>query len=138
MKKELLKVAGFSLLVAAFIFLLQQLEPTWIYAKAYWIVFYFFVLYAITIPILWRTAKNNADNFMGIYFSLMIARLFISLGLAFVFIYLDKENKFTFALNFGLLYLLFLGFEIYTLLTNLRHHFETDTVKNTKSEKIDG
>lgn len=75
-----------------------------------------------------KLTKNNSQKFLAVYFSAMIGRLFISIIFAAIFILTDRENVFNFAINFLLLYLLFLGFEIYGIMTNLRHHFKKGSV----------
>ena len=69
---------------------------------------------------------------MPIYLSAMVARLFISIIFATFFILFDKANVLTFAGNFVVLYLLYLGFEIYGILTNLRHHFTSGSDEENK------
>lgn len=74
-----------------------------------------------------RITRKNPENFLAVYFSAMIGRLFISIIFATVFILTDRAHVFNFAINFLILYLLFLGFEIYGIITNLRHHFKRGT-----------
>jgi hypothetical protein len=61
---------------------------------------------------------------MNIYLATMVARLFVSIIFATFFILYDQGHVIEFAGNFIVLYLLYLGFEIYGILTNLRHHFK--------------
>ena len=77
-----------------------------------------------------KVTKRNVENFLAIYFSAMIGRLFISVIFAAIFILIDRANVFNFSINFLFLYLLFLGFEIYGIITNLRLH----STKGTKDE----
>jgi len=71
--------------------------------------------------------RKKSDNFLAVYFSAMIGRLFISIIFAAIFILTDRTNVFNFSINFLILYLLFLGFEIYGIMTTLRHHFKKGT-----------
>ena len=71
-----------------------------------------------------KLTKKNQDRFLAVYFSAMIGRLFISIIFAAIFILTDRAHVFNFAINFLILYLLFLGFEIYGIMTNLRHNFK--------------
>jgi formate/nitrite transporter FocA (FNT family) len=74
-----------------------------------------------------KITKKNSRHFLAVYFSAMIGRLFISIIFATIFILTDRTRVFNFSINFLLLYLLFLGFEINGIIINLRHHFKKGT-----------
>ena len=110
----------FSILVLAGIAVCYFLLPDFIYEKV-WIIFvFFFLLTLLSMIIIERQSKKNPKSFLAVYFSAMIGRLFISIIFATVFILTDRDHLFNFAFNFLILYLLFLGFEIYGIITNLR------------------
>lgn len=110
-----------ALLTAAIYFFFPHI----VYSKVWILISFFFLLTHLSIWIVQNTTRKKSSNFMAIYFSAMIARLFISIIFAAIFILIDKQHVMVFAGNFIVLYLSYLGFEIYTILTNLRHHFTT-------------
>jgi hypothetical protein len=117
----------FSLLVVTGILICSFVIPQFVYHKV-WIILVFFVLLTLaSLAAIEKITKKNQDNFLAIYFSVMIGRLFISIIFAVVFFLTDREHLFNFSFNFLILYLLFLGFEIYGIITNLRHHFKKGT-----------
>jgi hypothetical protein len=119
----------FTAMIIAAIIALKIFYPAIIYIRIWWIVLFFIILTLASMAIMARAAKNAQKNFMSIYLSAMVARLFVSIIFAALFILLDKAHVMTFAGNFVVLYLLYLGFEIYGILTNLRHQFTTGSDK---------
>ena len=104
--------------------LLHYTWPEYTY-KQFWIILVFFFLLTLgSLYFIDRMTKKKSDRFLAIYFGAMIGRLFISIIFAAIFILTDRDSVFTFSVNFLLLYLSFLGFEIYGIITNLRHHFK--------------
>ena len=114
----------FSFIVFSGVFLLTFLVPEFIYHQVWVILVFFFLLTLASLIVIEKITKKNPKNFLAVYFSAMIARLFISIIFATVFILIDRESVFTFSINFLFLYLLFLGFEIYGIITNLRQHLK--------------
>lgn len=117
----------FSFLVFSGVILLYFLVPDFIYHQVWIIMVFFFLLTLISMEIIARMSRKNPKNFLAIYFSAMLGRLFISIIFATIFILTDRAHVFNFAINFLILYLLFLGFEIYGIITNLRHQFKKGT-----------
>jgi hypothetical protein len=125
-KKQIIRqLFIFSAVIGAIILIFQIVWPQVLYDKIWWLLIFFILLTVSSLLIIGYATAKNPKNFMVFYFSAMIARLFISILVAAVFILLDKNNVLVFAVNFTTLYLLFLGFEIYSILINLRHHFGT-------------
>nr|WP_255749816.1 hypothetical protein [Pontibacter liquoris] len=86
-----------------------------------WYVLAFFVLItAATFYITRLGISYDSDNFQLYYFGSMGFRMLLSIGVVFIYVYLFSENELQFVLNFFVLYFLFTGFEIYSLLANLR------------------
>ncbi len=117
----------YSILVVATILVSLMLIPQYIYHRVWIIMVFFFVLTLASLSIIQSITAKNPANFLGAYFSVMIGRLFISIIFATIFILTDREHLFNFAFNFLILYLLFLGFEIYGIITNLRHQNKKGT-----------
>lgn len=117
----------FTFFVFAGVLLCNFLIPDFIYHQVWIILVFFFLLTLGSLMAIERVSKKKPDNFLGVYFSAMIVRLFISIIFATVFILVDRSRVFNFSINFLLLYLLFLGFEIYGIITNLRHQNKKGT-----------
>ena len=117
----------FTFFVLAGVLLCNFFIPDFIYHQVWIILVFFFLLTLASLIVIEKITKKKPDNFLAIYFSAMIARLFISIIFATVFILMDRSHVFNFSINFLLLYLLFLGFEIYGIITNLRHQKKKGT-----------
>ena len=122
-KRLALQNMVFTAVIIAAIIALKIFFPAIIYVRIWWIVLFFITLTLGSMAVMARAARKAQNNFMPIYLSAMVARLFISIIFAALFILFDKAHVMTFAGNFVVLYLLYLGFEIYGILTNLRHQF---------------
>ncbi|AKD02672.1 hypothetical protein POKO110462_09260 [Pontibacter korlensis] len=66
--------------------------------------------------------KNDPENFQVYYFASMGFRVVLSIGVVALYVWFYKEGRLQFVFNFFALYFLFTGFEIYSLLANLRPH----------------
>lgn len=125
MKAILRQLFIFSGIMIAGMLVLQFACPQILYDKVWWLFLFFFFLTLSSLFVIGYATDKSPKNFMLFYFAAMIVRLFISILVAAVIILADKSHVFIFAINFTFLYLLFLGFEIYSILTNLRQHFGT-------------
>ena len=99
---------------------LNYFLPQFVYENIEWLILFFFLLTLISYLTITDLYNKNPKSFIMVYFTTMIIRLFISILFASVFIILDRQNIMPFSYNFLILYLLFLGFEIYAIMTNLR------------------
>lgn len=122
LSKNLLYV--YTLLITVTILVIYFFEPGWIYRFTWIIVLFFFLLTIASISATNYVAKHWRKQFIQFYFAIMTARLLVSFAIALLFILTDREHVLVFGINFLVLYLLFLGFEIYSILTNLRTHFK--------------
>lgn len=68
--------------------------------------------------------KNDPENLQVYYFASMGFRFVLSIGVIALYIFFYKEGRLQFVFNFFALYFLFTGFEIYSLLSNLRPHLK--------------
>ena len=114
----------FSLLIILGVLLFEIFLPQFVYHRIWLILLFFFLLTLGSVYVIEKITRKNPKNFLAVYFSAMIGRLFISIIFAAIFILTDRANVFIFSINFLILYLLFLGFEIYGIMTNLRLHFK--------------
>jgi hypothetical protein len=106
------------------VFLFAYFVPEYTYHNVWIIVGFFILLTLASLYVIEKMTRKKGDNFLAVYFSAMVGRLFISIIFAAIFILTDRSHVFNFSINFLVLYLLFLGFEIYGIMTNLRHHFK--------------
>ena len=117
----------FSSILLLAILIIKILFPQHLYHQIWLVFLFFFLLTLASLIVIEKFTRKNSENFLAVYFSAMIGRLFISIIFATIFILTDREHVFNFSINFLILYLLFLGFEIYGILTNLRSHFKKDS-----------
>ncbi|GAA4002339.1 hypothetical protein GCM10022408_12150 [Hymenobacter fastidiosus] len=115
----------FCLLVWAVMYgLQQQFGAAVIHPLAYSVLGFFAGLTAITYWLTARLLKANPDGFMVAFFGGMVVRLLLSVGLVLVYLYKggakEGPGTWTFLGSFFLLYFLFAGFEIWSILSNLR------------------
>ncbi|GAB3824144.1 hypothetical protein [Pontibacter rugosus] len=86
-----------------------------------WYILLFFVLITgFTYYLIQLGFTNDPDNFQAYYFASMGFRMVLSIGVIALYAWFFKEGRLSFVFNFFALYFLFTGFEIYSLLANLR------------------
>lgn len=108
--------------VFTFILILVQLVIAhynlgWLYAYQWHLLFYFYFITLLSLWIIERSAAKDPEKLANGFFTAMMIRLFVSILIAILIIYFDRTNSTIFALNFLILYLLYLGFEIYYLIS---------------------
>ncbi|GGF16683.1 hypothetical protein [Hymenobacter cavernae] len=85
---------------------------------------FFALLSAATYWVTARLMQANPDHFMPAYFGSMVVRLLVSVSFVLIYFYKGgaKQGPATWAFlgSFFLLYFLFAGFEIWSVLSNLR------------------
>ena len=88
-----------------------------------WLIFAFLLLVALGVHgiIEWVTRKH-AQDWVIYYLGIVVGRLLLSIGFLAWFIFTDTPAIYHFVGNFFVLYLCYSGFEIYTLLGNLRRN----------------
>lgn len=95
-----------------------------VHPLAPYVLGYFTVLTAIIYWFTARLVRANPDNFMGAYFGSMVVRMLLSMGLVLVYLYKggahEGNGTYTALGAFFVGYFLFSGFEIWSVLTNLR------------------
>ncbi|WP_439880616.1 hypothetical protein ACSX1A_15855 [Pontibacter sp. MBLB2868] len=111
----------FSGVMGALTAALLYLTGTQLVHPYVWYIFAFFVVVtAGTFYITRLGISYDEDNFQLYYFGSMGFRMILSIAVIFIYVYLFSENELQFVLNFFVFYFLFTGFEIYSLLANLR------------------
>lgn len=126
-KPYILKLIAFSAVLFALVYLLRSALPAAVDPRAEWVLLFFTLLTFLSLRIVETFSTPGTANFSTIYFGTMLFRLFLSVVAASLFILTQRENVLVFAANFMVFYLLYLGFEIYTLFSNLRQRFKGGT-----------
>ena len=118
--KAFLLTTLYTLILAIVQYGIYQLNAGLLYKYQWYLLLYFYLITVISVVIIEKTTQKDAEKLAKGFFSAMMLRLFISVIIAIVFIYYDRVNSTIFALNFLILYLLYLGFEIYYLINILQ------------------
>lgn len=116
----LMRLTGFFLALCALVLLLSQAGLNIFHSYKWFLLIFFYVQTIFTTIFIQSGMKANKNNMAFFYFGAMIFRFFVSISVAFVLIYKGIDEKVLFVLNFFVLYLLFIMFEIIPVLTNLR------------------
>ena len=119
----MIKITVFTGILALLIFLANRfLVPYFIHSEIWIILGFFFALAIMGHRITQIAFERNSDSVAIYYFVVMLIRLLISVIFIAVFLYKGTSDRILFVSNFFILYLLFLAFEIKSLLTNLRRN----------------
>jgi len=133
-RSHLTQLVLLAIVLAAIIFGLQQLQVPYLHPTAiYWIPFFLVVNGLAAIVTFWALQKDQQQMILT-YLATTVFRLLISVTIIFFALMHEVPDRITFVINFAVLYLAFLGFEIYGLLTNLRAHLEKDTNQHGESQ----
>ncbi len=124
MGKVVIQTSLFTVFLGLIIYFIGRFKSEWLYSYQWSVVVYFYVLTMISLIIVEKTVKNNINNLSKGFFGAMMLRLFLSVVIAMIIIYIDRESSTIFAINFIILYLLFLVFEIYYLIKFIQPRFD--------------
>lgn len=91
-----------------------------VHTYIWYILAFFIIITAGSFYVTRLGISYDKDNFQLYYLGAIGFRMLLSIGVVFFYVYRFSENELQFVLNFFALYFLFTGFEIYSLLTNLR------------------
>jgi hypothetical protein len=116
-----LNLLFYTLLLAAVGFLFgEYVNPEWIHGS-FWFILAFFVL------LTWLTGMFSGylitiskENSVNILLAALVIRFLSSIGFVAVMLMLKTDNLIVFVSNFFLIYFLYLLFDIYGVITNLR------------------
>jgi len=122
-KNPLLSLLIFTLLLAVGIWLLKQLLPgPWLHILIYQILFFFAVLTGVTGFLAGKLMKLETFTSVSVILGTTIIRLLCCIVFVFFILWLGHENLLWFVVDFFIIYLLYLLFDMYGLITNLRLH----------------
>ncbi|TXK37175.1 hypothetical protein FVR03_15880 [Pontibacter qinzhouensis] len=111
-------------LIPLLAFLQLATGPGLVHAYIWYMLAFFVFVTGFAYYITNLGVEQDADNFQVYYFSAMGFRLLLCIAVIFAYVYIIGEQQLQFVLNFFILYFLFTGFEIYSLLANLRPHLK--------------
>lgn len=110
-------------IIATVIYSLQHFEHSQLIHEHIWIVFVFFLaLGFLNIQLMKMAFEKNKEKFITFFMASVVLRLILSLIFLGVFIFVKLENIQLFAINFFVLYLCVLVFEIFENSRNLRQN----------------
>ena len=116
-----LKLILLSLLLGGLIYVIQQfVMPTWIHESIWTILAFFIILTWITGMFTHYLLQLSKENSVSILLGGIGLRLLSSIGFVAVMLMLGVENIILFIVNFFIVYFLYLLFDIYMLIANLR------------------
>jgi hypothetical protein len=126
-RQHLAYLAILAVLLSALILGLRAIQVPYIHSSAiYWVPF-FLVVNGLAAIITYRALQQDQQKMILVYLATTVFRLLLSIAIIFFILIQGVPDRITFVINFAVVYLAFLGFEIYGLLTNLRAHLEKDT-----------
>ncbi|WP_276498605.1 hypothetical protein [Pontibacter litorisediminis] len=102
--------------------LLQFTGYTLLHSYIWYMLVFFVFITGFTYYLTQLGHKNDPENFQVYYFASMGFRVVLSIGVVALYVWFFKDGRLQFVFNFFALYFLFTGFEIYSLLANLRPH----------------
>jgi L-asparagine transporter-like permease len=120
MLRVIIQTSSFTVLIGLVQYIVGRFKAEWMYDFQWLVILYFYVLTLISLMIVERTARKDIDHLSKGFFGAMMLRFFLSIIIVLIVIYVDRENAILFAVNFIIIYLLYLGFEIYYLVKNLQ------------------
>ncbi len=125
-KKAFLLTTLYTLILVFIQYGVYQFNAGLLYTYQWYLLLYFYLITVLSIVIIEKTTQKDAEKLAKGFFSAMMLRLFVSVIIAIIIIYIDRVNSTIFALNFLILYLLYLGFEIYYLISILQPRLNSE------------
>src|SRR5210317_1090597 len=96
-----ISIFGLAIIIAGYA--LKMVKPEWIYIHFLWLTIYFLVINFSSLLIVNKAIDSDEENIARNYFGAMIIRLFLSVIVALIIIYFDRDNSIVFAVNFIIL-----------------------------------
>ena len=107
--------------ISVLIYLVYLTEQSWIY----WGVPYIMIFLSTLLLINQKLQQGIFGTKIPVFYLILISfRLILGGLVAFLFIYFDRSGSVLFVINFFVLYLTFLAFEVFSLLSKLRERFQ--------------
>lgn len=121
-----LRLSIFTLALYGIIYLVKRWRPELVYPHILFLMAFFLGLFLITYFILNLSFESkDKKNAVILNIVAVVIRLLICIVAAYLFMKFDPENHRSFIITFLVIYLCYLGFEIYSILSNLRPHLKS-------------
>ena len=91
-----------------------------VHSLSWYILLFFATITFLTFYVVGKGMGDDFQKFQLFYFGSSVGRIFLCMVAVFLYVYLASEREMQFAINFFLIYFLYTGFEIYSILGNLR------------------
>ncbi|WP_375585094.1 hypothetical protein [Cyclobacterium xiamenense] len=119
----ILKITAFTLLLASIGWLGELVFPGPWFHRHFWSVLLFFALLTgVTGLLALRLMRSEMFHSVSVILGTTVLRLLLSIGFVFLILLPGDENLLWFVIDFFLIYLLYLLFDMYGLISNLRLH----------------
>lgn len=121
--RQIIESLTFSLILSALVFGLQQIEmeKSLIHERIWSIMIFSAVLGLVVVAVAhWSLSTFDSQTRPNIFIGLTVLRMLLSMIFLAAVIFLGLEDRGLWVANFFVLYLFYLVFEIYTILSNLR------------------
>jgi len=116
-----IKLLTLSLLIAGIVYLISEVfQLPWIHVSIWKIISFFLILTWLTGIFSYYLLKISKENSVNILLGGIGIRLLSSIGFIAIMLMIGQENLILFVINFFIIYLFYLLFDIYTLIANLR------------------
>lgn len=125
MKKFLfqsLKIFGLTFALVGLVFLMFQFETlTWLLHESIWIILIGSGVIALLIAVYNANAiSKSAQSFVPLFLGSMLIRFFLSIFLIGFLLFKYQDDRLILVMDFFIIYLFYLVFEIYSIISNLR------------------
>lgn len=123
---SLMRFLLFSILIGVLLYFTRELSvlinPDFPYFSEQYIYFilFFGILTVVSFGISNWGLASDAEKSVLVVMGAVTVKLLVSMVFALIFIYTQKPQKLPFLLSFFLPYFIYTGFEIYSLMSNLR------------------
>lgn len=104
-----------TIAVALTAYIVNRLNPSLVYSKIGYLILYYYII-SLAGMALMKNAILRKDNFVLYYLALTVARLILSILIAFVFMLLDKPELMEIGFNFIILHFIFLGLDLFFII----------------------
>ncbi len=120
-----LRLTLFTVALSLLIFTAYQYKPELIYPGIKFVMAFYYAIFLLSYYLI-HLSYRNTDGKQAVILNLaaVVIRLVACIIAAFFFMKFDPENTKLFSTNFLVIYLFYLGFEIYSILSNLRPHLK--------------
>ncbi|WP_186753887.1 hypothetical protein [Echinicola salinicaeni] len=111
-----------TLFIVVLTLILQYFLPNVIHPRVWQIIIFYFVLMLLSGQLIQFLLKQSEENSVAITLGATILRFLASLIFIAIVLFTKLDAKILFFADFFVIYLLYLLFDIYSLITNLRPH----------------